>query len=238
MHGRRIVLALIVPVVALAVAIAETAPIPKEMNGLPLIFVEDFEQGAARWEPTDPAAWTVRETNGNHEYCLVADSDYEPEVRSPKSISWIKDLDVTDFVLEVQMRQTSREYGHRDLCLFFGKQDASHFYYVHLATKADPHANSIFLVNGAPRVSIAEERTDGTDWGSAEVYHTVRIERDTRTGSIKVYYDDMSTPVMTATDTTFTTGAIGLGSFDDTGCMDDVRIWGTKRNAPAGGSAE
>jgi hypothetical protein len=43
---------------------------------------------------------------------------------------------------------------------------------------------------------------------------------------------------MTATDTTFTTGAIGLGSFDDTGCMDDVRIWGTKRNAPAGGSAE
>lgn len=209
-------------------SVAATAPVdvPEEMNGLPLVFVDDFEEGAGRWEPTDPKAWTIGDGKDGKEYCLVASSEYEPEVRSPKSITWIKDLKVSDFVLQADLKQTGKEYGHRDLCLFFGKQDASHFYYVHLATKADDHANSIFLVNGEPRVSIAKERTDGTDWGANESYHTVRIERDTEIGSIKVFFDDMRAPVMTTTDTTFTSGAIGLGSFDDVGCMDNVRIWG------------
>ena len=62
------------------------------------------------------------------------------------------------------MRSTQEVYGHQDLCLFFGYQDASHFYYVHLGREADAHANSIFLVNGEPRVSIAQKRTDGTNW--------------------------------------------------------------------------
>jgi hypothetical protein len=110
------------------------------------------------------------------------------------------------------------------MCIFFGYQDPSHFYYVHLATKADAHANSIFLVNGEPRVSIAQERTDGTDWGTG--YHTIRIERDTKEGTVVVYYDDMTTPVMKTTDKTFLHGGIGFGSFDDTGNIDNVRIWG------------
>ena len=207
-------------------AVAAPGDVPEEMNGLPVIFVEDFENGAGRWEPTDPAAWTVGDGKDGKEYCLVASSAYEPEVRSPKSIAWIKGLEVSDFVLEVEMKQTGKEYGHRDLCLFFGKQDASHFYYVHLATKADEHATSIFLVNGEPRVSIAQKRTDGTDWGSNESYHTVRVVRETGQGSIKVYFDDMTEPVMTTTDRTFTSGAIGLGSFDDVGCFDNVRVWG------------
>ncbi len=215
-------------------AMAEPTDVPQEMNGMPLVFVDDFEQGTDRWEPTDPAAWKIGDGKDGKEYCLVASSSYEPTVRSPKSISWIKDLDVSDFVLAVQLKQTGKEYGHRDLCLFFGKQDPSHFYYVHLATTADEHANSIFLVNGEPRVSIAKERTDGTEWGANESYHSVRIERDTAAGSIKVYFDDMSKPVMSTTDTTFTHGPIGLGSFDDVGCMDNVRIWGKEANAPEG----
>ena len=231
MHGWRIALTALVFLASVASGVP--ADVPKEMNGLPLVFVEDFEHGADRWEPTDPAAWNVGDGQDGKEYCLVGSSDYEPAVRSPQSISWIKDLEVSDFVIEVQMKQTGKEYGHRDLCLFFGRQDPSHFYYVHLATKADPHANSIFLVNGEPRVSIAQERTDGTDWGSNDSYHTVRIERDTASGSIKVYCDDMAKPVMTTVDTTFTKGPIGLGSFDDTGCMDNVHVWGKKTEGAA-----
>ena len=78
------------------------------------------------------------------------------------------------FVLDVKVRSTTRDYGHRDLCLFFGHQDPSHFYYVHLGKQADEHANSIFIVNGKPRVSIAESRTRarpgptaGTRFGSS-----------------------------------------------------------------------
>jgi hypothetical protein len=33
---------------------------------------------------------------------------------------------------------------------------------------------------------------------------------------------------MTAADKTFTGGRLGVGSFDDTGNWDDIKVWGTK----------
>ena len=44
-------------------------------------------------------------------------------------------------------------------------------------------------------------------------------------GEIRVYFDDMKTPAMTATDKTFGAGRVGFGSFDDTGNFDDIRIY-------------
>ena len=217
------VLALVLP------ATAQEADIPQEINGLPLVFSESFESGRDNWVETDPEAWKIVEEDGNHVFSNFKTSNYEPPVRSPLNMARIKDLDVSDFVIEVKMKQTGREYGHRDQCIFFGYNDPSHFYYVHLATKADDHANSIFLVNGEPRVSIAEERTDGTQWTDA--YHTIRIERDTAAGTVLVYFDDMTKPVMRTTDTTFVSGSVGFGSFDDVGNIDDVRIWGKKIDA-------
>ena len=208
------------------------APDPREQDGMPLVFQDSFDQGTGHWEMTDAAAWAVVKEQDNPVLQLQKSSDYEPEVRSPKSIAWVKGLDVGDFVLEVDARQTGREYGHRDLCFFFGKKDASHFYYVHLATKADEHANSIFLVNGAPRVSIAATRTEGTGWGG-DVWHKIRIVRSTDSGRIEVFFDDMEKPVMTAEDKTFVSGPIGLGSFDDVGWFDNVRVWGKRASAGA-----
>ncbi|MBX7259356.1 MAG: hypothetical protein K1Y02_23540 [Candidatus Hydrogenedentes bacterium] len=208
-----------------AVAVyADEAAAPKEMKGMPLVYSDEFDSGIEKWTMTDPAAWKVVDDNGNKALSLYAESKYEPPVRSPKNIARIKDLNVGDCVIEVKMKQTGREYGHRDMCIFFGYTDPSHFYYVHLATKADEHANSIFLVNGTPRVSIAQERTGGTAWTDA--YHTVRIERDTQVGTILVYFDDMTKPIMKATDKTFASGGIGFGSFDDVGNIDSVRVWG------------
>jgi acetyl esterase/lipase len=193
-------------------------------DGLPLVFHEDFDHGMERWEPTDKLAWKVAEKDGRTFVSLTKrKSDYTPEVRSPHNINLLKDVEVGDFVLDVDMRSTNDPYGHQDLCLFFGHQDPSHFYYVHLGRKADPHANSIFLVNGEPRVSIAETRTDGTDWSRG--WHRARIKRTLKTGKIEVYFDDMQKPVMTATDKTFGTGRIGIGSFDDTGDYDSIRLY-------------
>jgi len=208
-------------------AAEKPADVPKEMNGLPLVYQQDFEKGAEDWLPTDAKAWKVVEEDGNKAYSLFGSSNYEPPVRSPKNISLIKDLNVSDFVLEARMKQTGKEYGHRDMCIFFGHTDPTHFYYAHIATKSDAHANSVFLVNNAPRVSIAKERTGGTDW--AQGYHNVRITRTTESGRIEVFFDDMTKPIMVAEDKTFLSGGIGFGSFDDTGNIDDIRIWAKKK---------
>ena len=198
----------------------------KKVNKMPLVFEETFEKGNAdRWQPSDASAWKVVKDGDNHVYSLFKDSKYSPPVRSPVNFSLIKEVTVSDFVIEVMLKSTEPEYGHRDLCLFFGYQDPSHFYYVHLGSKADAHANSIFIVNGEPRVSIAEKRTSGTKWD--DKYHIVRVVRKTKSGKIKVFFDDLKKPVMTATDKTFTWGRLGVGSFDDTGNFDNVRIRGT-----------
>lgn len=203
-----------------------TAPqaLTDKRAALPLAFFEDFESGAGRWTQTDPNAWKVTAAGSTHVYTLFQQSEYEPPVRSPFNIARVKDVKVSDFVVQARMEQTGKEYGHRDMVVVFGYQDPSHFYYVHIATKADEVAHSILIVNGEPRVSIVKERTEGTDWTTG--FHDVRVVRDSATGLIQVFFDDMDKPIMQAQDKTFLSGGIGFGSFDDTGAIDDVIVWG------------
>ena len=195
---------------------------------MPLVFEADFEDGKLdTWQATDDNAWKLEQRLSGKVLALHKQSDYKPQVRSPLNINLIRDINVGSFVLELKMLSTVKDYAHRDLCLFFGHQDPSHFYYVHIANKSDPHSNSIFLVDGKPRVSIAKMRTEGTKWD--DKWHTVRLLRDVEKGTIEVFVDDMANPIMTAVDNHFKWGKIGVGSFDDTGRFDDIRLWGWEK---------
>ena len=193
---------------------------------LPVLCREDFEQGADRWSPTDPKAWKIVKSDRGNVYSQFQASKYSPPHRSPLNIALLKDVSASDFVLEARLQSTVKDYGHRDMCLFFGYRDPVHFYYVHLGKQTDDHANQIFIVNDAPRKKISTKTSPGTNWDDA--WHQVKIVRRTADGAIEVYFDDMKTPVMTATDKTFTSGRIGVGSFDDTGNWDDVTLSGTR----------
>ncbi|GAB4162172.1 MAG: hypothetical protein Tsb009_39270 [Planctomycetaceae bacterium] len=196
--------------------------------GHPLIFRDEFNNGKAdHWEPTDPTAWRVIRQGRNYVYNQFKKrSKYKPPVRSPYNRSLVKGIHVGSFVLDVHVQSTHKDYGHRDLCLFFGYQDNAHLYYVHLGKKTDDHANQIFIVNGKPRTKISTKTTPGTNWD--DEWHHVRIVRDVNSGKIEVYFDDMSNPVMKANDKTFTWGRVGVGSFDDTGNFDRVLLYGEK----------
>jgi hypothetical protein len=213
---------LLLLVLALAVAAADSTP-----KGLPLVFEDDFEKGAGRWQPTDPAGWKVIDTKQGKVFSqFKQSSSYKPPHRSPYHIALIKDITVSDFVLEAKCQSTVKDYPHRDMCLFFGYQDPGHFYYAHLGKKADDHANQIFIVNGADRKKISTKTTPGTKW--TEGWHHVKLVRAVADRKIEVYFDDMKNPAMTATDRTFEWGRVGVGSFDDTGNWDDVKLWGKK----------
>jgi hypothetical protein len=204
---------------------------PAEIVGgkkLPLVFEANFEEGTLdAWQATDAEAWRIEDGHGRKVLALYKQSKYQPEVRSPLNINLIKNVVVGSFVLELKMHSTTKDYGHRDMCLFFGHQDPSHFYYVHIANQSDAHANSIFLVDAKPRVSIAKTRTEGTKWD--DDWHTVRLIRDVDEGTIEVFFDDGTEPIMTAFDHSFKWGKLGVGSFDDTGQFDEIRLWGRKK---------
>lgn len=199
--------------------------------GWKLLYSQDFDSSDAvnHFHRSDPHAWRFSEqghaTSPKGALELHQQSKYKTKVRSPLNIALISDKVFGDFILEADLVQTGKEYGHRDMCLYFGFTDVAKFYYVHIATKADANAHNVFIVNEAPRKNFAKETTKGVDWG-LDKWHHVRLERDTKAGTIKVFFDDMTKPIMLAEDKTFLEGHIGVGSFDDTGKVDNVRIWG------------
>ncbi len=220
-------LCLIGTLLAVPLAQAVAAEPPALPPGYRLLYEQDFEKPSALADfvRTDAGAWKVARDGKGAALELVAQSQYQPPVRSPVNIALLADKVLGDFILEADLMQTGREYGHRDLCLFFGFQEPSKFYYAHIATAADDHAHNVFIVNDAPRIKIAKETTQGVNWG-LEAWHKLRLERKASDGSIKVYFDDLTKPIMVAEDKTFVSGYIGFGSFDDTGKVDNIKIWG------------
>ena len=210
-----------------ALIIRDRAARPVLPEGYSILYSQDFERATSLggFVMTDTNAWKLTKTNDITALELTTQSKYQPPVRSPVNIALIADKVFGDFIFQADLLQTSKEYGHRDMCLFFGFQSPTNFYYAHIATAADDHAHNVFVVNGAPRIKIARETTKGVNWGLG-VWHNVRLERKASDGTIKVYFDDMTKPIMVAEDKTFSAGYVGFGSFDDTGMVDNVKVWG------------
>ena len=76
-------------------------------------------------------------------------------------------------------------------------------------------------------MKFAGEVTKGVNWG-LDVWHHVRIARKASDGTVRVFFDDMEKPIMTGTDKTFGAGAIGFGSFDDTGKVANIKVWSAR----------
>ena len=196
----------------------------EQSQGMPLVFSEDFQQGSQRWETTDDTAWTLSREGENQVFGLNRrTSNYQPKFRSPHNIALIKDIELSDFVLIYKVKSTNDTGNHRDCCTFFGYQDPTHFYYIHLGAKPDPASGQIMIVNDAARRPLTENKKL-VPWD--DQWHTVKVVRDSEEGTIEVYFDNMQTPHMTVVDKTYTKGQIGLGSFDDMNDFDDIRLYG------------
>lgn len=223
-------------------AVAEPRDLPK---GYSLQYEQTFESEKALrdFSMTDASAWEIVRTGGNGVLALQGKSNYEPPHRSPYNIALIQGKTFGNFIMDVDILQTSVQgtpikeylkkypdpanapgYAHRDFCFFFGFEDPAHFMYIHIAKTGDNNAHNVFVVNEAPRTPITDFRTVGVDWG-VEEWRKIRIVRDLDKETVALYFDDMFTPIMIADDVPFEQGFIGFGSFDDTGWVDNIKIW-------------
>lgn len=214
---------------ALAPAAVPAPPpnLPKWATNVVTTTLDDPAQ-AKQFRYSDPAVWKTGKDAGGGFLELAYDtktykSSYTPKHRSPVHIALLAHGPFADFVLDVEAQSTIAPYGHQDLCVFFGFESPEKYYYVHLGRAADMNAHNVFIVNDAPRKNIATETTKGVDW-KKDTWHRVRVVRETKSGTIEVYFDDLSKPIMKATDKTFTTGYVGVGSFDDTGRFRNLRV--------------
>jgi hypothetical protein len=203
----------------------------QEIPGLILLAKCDFENGKADgWRPDDFSLWRVAAREGSMAYELTVPGA-QGKVRAPTSWSLLAGHDLTSFVFSGRLQcDANPANDKRDMCVYFHFQDPTHFYYVHFSASSDEFHNIIGLVNGADRVKINRE-TPGTSVFrlTDRSWHEFKVTFDEKTGEINAFLDDMTKPILTARDETLHHGLVGVGSFDDTGRFDDLKLWGRRR---------
>ena len=146
-------------------------------------------------------------------------------IRRPAALAILKSEPLTDLTMRLELRSTApADLAVRDVQLIVGYQSPTQFYYVHLSAKTDAVHNGIFIVNNADRKRLDEPTSKAQLLDQA--WHRVRLERNATTGTIAVFFDDLPTPILTATDKTHSWGRVGVGSFDETGEFRNFEVVG------------
>jgi hypothetical protein len=189
--------------------------------------VELFADTAA-WSWVNDSAWTWQGEGEQRELQLLKQTGSKPTFRSPFNLAWFEPREWKDFTLTCEAQLTLFNQGNNDLCIAFGKMEAYRFYYAHIGEKADGVHHQFHVVDNADRKAITTYRTAGMEW-KENVWHQVRVVRNSETGDMAVYVNNQEAQVLSARDKTLTWGQIGLGSFDDLGKFRKVKIQGISR---------
>jgi len=202
----------------------------KSLKGLPFLLSDDFEQeNFDNWLLHPSESWILKRDNDSKVLALQ-EPGKQGKVRAPTAYALLKDFDVTDFVFTGKIKcYQDPNILARDMVVIFHYQDSTHFYYVHFSAKSDDKHNIIAIVNGKDREKINHESAGASQARLIDTkFHKFKISYDSKTYKMSAYLDDMTKPILTANDSTLSHGLIGVGSFDDTGCMDNVILWGRR----------
>lgn len=171
--------------------------------------------------------WDIADSDGRKALCLFKPGK-PGKLRAPRAYALIKNIQVSDFILEGQLKSLQDpEIKARDMAVIFGYHDSTHFYYVHFSGKSDDKHNIIAIVNGKDREKINTERAVQIPARLSDMnFHDFKVTYNSDSAKICAYLDNMEKPLLTAVDSTFRSGMVGIGSFDDIGCVADIKLWG------------
>lgn len=188
----------------------------------------DFADGFGLWTQSPTGKWEIQNDGGNFVAALTEAGVQPGGVRRPTAYLLLPSIEWTDTTINLRARTSEPEsVVNRDVVVIFGYVDPTHFYYAHLSSNSDDRFHPIIMkVMGDARETI--DLQDAPVAPLTDTWHDIRLDHQAD-GAIRIYVDDMTTPVMTAQDTTFPVGAVGVGSFDDRALFDDIRISGTAR---------
>ncbi|MEV0345776.1 hypothetical protein AB0H88_08415 [Nonomuraea sp. NPDC050680] len=188
---------------------------------------------ATSWAPVTPAKWQFP----GDQVILAEAGEARPGPRRPFEYAVLTKGPVFGSVqIDAEVRlDTPTSVSNRDVIIVFGYRSDLQFDYAHLSQDNTiyPH-NGIFVVNNADRLRIDDQWNGQVGAPPAvtdEAWHKVRVRYCTDTGRIEVFMDGSTTPLITATDRTFTSGRVGFGSFDNIGRVRNLTVTGTPARA-------
>jgi hypothetical protein len=181
--------------------------------------------GPAAWQPVTASRWRI---DGDTLAMTAPGTRRAGPVRPYEHAVLVDGPRLGAVRVEAEVRiDTPVTVRDRDVAVLLGYRSDVRYAYVHLSQ--DPHSsnhNGIFLVDGADRVRIDDQRgtappaIEDTDW------HAVAVTHCPATGRIEVAIDGASAPLLTATDRRVGAGRVGFGSFDNVGRFRAVDVQG------------
>ena len=148
-------------------------------------FTDNFSSDTlGQWQLPYSQDWVVDKQDSVHYLHMLRSRD--PLVpRRPMQFALLKGVNVGSFDFQTRVRR----YGS-SVMIVFNYVDSLHFYYTHLSVdpgSKQPVHNGIFIVDGGPRHRIAG--IDAAPVLPDKEWHTIRVKRNVKTGSIKVFVD-------------------------------------------------
>ena len=188
---------------------------------------DDFQdQTATGWTAQTASRWSVVQDGGSYAYSLNT-SSYDPQSGDRLGEYALLPGAYGDFELSLQARlgDSIASNPQADYAVVFGYQDADNYYY--MMFNADMAYTQLYKVVNGSRVVVASA---ASDWLNDEAYHSIGV---TRSGNaISVTFDGAT--VVSATDSSFGAGQVGVGSFNDAAYFDDIQL--VASNAGTGGT--
>jgi hypothetical protein len=186
---------------------------------------------ADNWAPVTPSKWQFP-----GDQVILAEAGVErPGPRRPFEYAVLtKGPAFGSVQIDAEVRlDTPVEITNRDVIIVFGYRSDTEFYYSHLSTDNTiyPH-NGTFVVNNADRLRIEDQWDAVHSRGAPPAitdadWHKVRVVRCADSGETAVYVDGSKMPLTTTVDTTFASGRVGFGSFDNIGRIRNLTVTGT-----------
>ena len=146
----------------------------------------------------------------------------EKDPRRPVQFALAKTQPYSDVEIDVEMK---RDKG--SMIIVYAWQQEGRFNYAHLSVDAptkQPVHNGIFHCFGGDRVRISP--LEGPSSLPTEEWTPVKLIYSAKTGEVRVWANNITTPALRGIDLSLGAGRIGLGSFFETGQFRNLRIKG------------
>ncbi|HHI94771.1 MAG TPA: DUF5011 domain-containing protein [Gammaproteobacteria bacterium] len=191
------------------------------------LVADGFENSAAEgWTPLGATNWRVQQDGGDMAYCINADANVTSLSGSRLGEYSLLSTAYGDFTFTLEARLGADVVSNvfADYAVVFGYQDPENYYYA--LFNNEQNATQLFKVVESVRAPALA--TANADWLTDNAYHRIKV---TRAGSaISVYFDDVL--MLSANDDTFGVGQVGVGSFNDSACFDEISVTGAVAAIP------
>ena len=181
------------------------------------------EKSLNDYQFTDQSHWLITKNgeSGKDLKCVFDFNDV-PNEYFPSEVAFLTNRLYGDFIMEFDYLQKNREFTIRDICVLFGYQDSTHYYFAQAASKDGKYNHNIFKVENDRPVKIGESKNRGVIWNYQKWSHIV-VVRKIEVPLLELYIDGEL--ILSSSSDNGSEGKLGFGTYGSGFKIDNLKVW-------------